>query len=184
MFGVSLRVLSHFLPLQPCRGAHFLTLFYSRLRLEMHGRLLPCVQEEWQWALSHSLLGLSFVSHWLWNTPQMNDMRDSTVQSMTDVITVHRRLQDILDEIYNNSAKRCKQMKLHTISRSQGWNKMDNNDYNNVLRTVLCSFNWPARAEMRLYLSFQKAIFIIMPHLSNWDRVSLSDCTVTTPVKS
>lgn len=46
VLGVSLSVLSHFLPLQWCRGAHFLTLFYSQLRLEMHGRLLPCVQEE------------------------------------------------------------------------------------------------------------------------------------------
>lgn len=120
VLGVSLSVLSHFLPLQPCRGAHFLTLFYSRLRLEMHGRLLPCVQEEWQWALSHGLLGLSFVSRWLWNTPQMNDIRDSTVQSMMDVVIVHGRLQDILDEIYNNPAKRCKQIKFaHNIKTTR-----------------------------------------------------------------
>lgn len=55
---------------------------------------------------------------------------------------------------------------------------------NSVVKIVLCSFKWPARAKMRLYLSFQKGICIFMPHLLNWDTVSLSHCTVTTPVKS
>lgn len=36
---------------------------------------------------------------------------------------------------------------------------MENNDFNSVLNIVLCSFSWPARAEMRLYLSFQKSHF-------------------------
>lgn len=70
VLGVSLSVLSHFLP-PAVHAAYFLTLLYSRVGLETRGRLLPRVQGRRQWALGRGPLVLSSVSHRLRNTPRM-----------------------------------------------------------------------------------------------------------------
>lgn len=99
---VSLSVLSRFShPAAP--AAHFLTLLYSRLGSEMHGRLLPCVQEEWQWALSRGQLAAAFGSHRLRNAAQTRARR----------IRVHERYTVIahhIDENPSRPAKRPKQL--------------------------------------------------------------------------
>lgn len=89
-------------------AARFLTLLYPRLRSEMHGRLLPCVQEEWQWALSRDLLAPAFVSRRLRNAAQMRARHISVHERYT--VIAHDRLHCILDGNHNRPAKRSKQL--------------------------------------------------------------------------
>lgn len=160
--GVSLSVLSHFLPLQ-CAGRWFFSpcfILGSDWRCMADYCLVFRKSDNGRSAMACPLPRLRLAGcekHPKW----WNERRHSSVRDGCSHCSWYA------DDRHDNPGKRCKQLCKGV-----------------ALKTVLCSFSWPAGAEMRLYLSFQKAIFVVMLHLSNWDTVSLFHCMVTTPVQS
>lgn len=94
VLGVSLSVLSHFLP-PAVHAAYFLTLLYSRVGLETRGRLLPRVQGR------RSAAVRSFSRLCLTGCETHPEWRRSSVHDGCTVI-VHGGLRYILDENRNN----------------------------------------------------------------------------------
>lgn len=148
--GMSLTLLSHFLPLPWCSFSH-LVLFLAHIGdtwaiiALCSGRVTMAAEPRPARSLICVLLALKYPAKKQYERPY----NAWWMLSCSQETPVHFLW------FKTTKQKRCKQIKFahNTVSK-----EMDN-DSNSVLNIVRCSFRWPTRNAMRLYLSLKKSHF-------------------------